>query len=70
MGKDKEYTNGRITVLFDMERCQHSTNCGRGLPKVFNAKRKPWVDMDAATDQEIIDQVAKCPSGALRMKEA
>jgi uncharacterized Fe-S cluster protein YjdI len=35
------------------------------LPGVFDPKRKPWIDMRQAETQQIIDQVKKCPSGAL-----
>jgi putative redox protein len=35
------------------------------LPKVFDLKTKPWVTMTGADTQIIIDQVNKCPTGAL-----
>jgi uncharacterized Fe-S cluster protein YjdI len=35
------------------------------LPQVFNPKERPWIKADAASTQQIIDQVKKCPSGAL-----
>jgi uncharacterized Fe-S cluster protein YjdI len=35
------------------------------LPRVFDVKRRPWVDILAATTSEIRDQVDRCPSGAL-----
>lgn len=38
----------------------------RGLPSVFDIKRTRWVDVTAATAEEIAAQVAKCPSGALQ----
>jgi len=59
------YTNGEITVLWKPNRCTHSANCVRGLPQVFDVHRKPWVDIHAATSEEICAQVDKCPSGAL-----
>lgn len=39
--------------------------CARGLPGVFQPKEKPWVKEHGAATQEIIDQIKKCPSGAL-----
>ena len=69
MGKAKEYTNDRITVMFDLSKCIHSKNCGRGLPAVFNPQERPWVNMNEASDEAIVAQVAKCPSGALWMKD-
>ncbi|MFN0098634.1 MAG: (4Fe-4S)-binding protein [Gemmatimonadaceae bacterium] len=61
------YEGHGITVTFDPERCTHSAKCVRGLPSVFDTKRKRWVDVTAATAEEIAAQVAKCPSGALQV---
>lgn len=61
----KEYTNGEVTVVWKPDVCIHSTICWKGLIKVFNPKKRPWVDMAGASTQEITDQVNKCPSGAL-----
>lgn len=59
------YSNGEITVIWRPSRCWHSGNCFNGLPKVFDPASKPWVDMKAASTDEIIAQVEKCPSKAL-----
>lgn len=61
----KTYTKEDIKIGWDSEKCTHSGNCVRGLPKVFLPKERPWIQQDNATKQEIIDQVTKCPSGAL-----
>jgi uncharacterized Fe-S cluster protein YjdI len=37
----------------------------KGLPGVFDAEKKPWVNVDGATAAEIEAQVKKCPSRAL-----
>jgi len=55
-----------ITVTFDPSLCIHSGNCVRGLPAVFDVKRKRWVQLEHATPDEIEAQVALCPSGALQ----
>jgi uncharacterized Fe-S cluster protein YjdI len=55
-----------ITVTFDPTLCIHSAKCVRGLPAVFDVRRTRWVDVRAATPDEIAAQVAKCPSGALQ----
>ena len=47
--------------------CIHSGVCARGLPAVFNPRRRPWIDASAATTAEIIAQVGRCPSGALSL---
>lgn len=59
------YTHGDTVVLWKPKRCIHSGICVRGLPAVFNLARRPWVDMVAATTDEIREQVDRCPSGAL-----
>jgi len=64
----KEYDNGEVTVVWQPAKCIHSTNCFRGLPVVFNPVKRPWVDPRAATTEEIIAQIGKCPSGALSYK--
>lgn len=61
----KEYTNGEVTIVWQSGRCIHSGNCVKGLPSVFHAKEVPWITPERATAQQIIDQVKKCPSGAL-----
>jgi len=37
---------------------------------VFNPRRRPWVEVTAATTDEIVTQVVKCPSGALSIAAA
>lgn len=65
METSKEYTNGEVTIVWKPQLCQHSGICARGLPGVFKPKEKPWIHPHGATSEEIIAQVAKCPSGAL-----
>ena len=48
--------------------CIHSGICARGLPEVFKPREKPWITPEGISSQEIIDQVAKCPSGALSIE--
>lgn len=66
MPKDTHnYTNGEVTVVWKPDVCIHSTLCWKGLIEVFNPKARPWVKMDGASTEKIIEQVRKCPSGAL-----
>jgi uncharacterized Fe-S cluster protein YjdI len=70
MNKDisKTYTNGEITIVWKPATCIHSKLCWTaptGLPEVFNPMIKPWIKMENANTEKIIDHVRKCPSGAL-----
>ena len=69
MEKKIEYPSEEVVVVWKPDLCIHSGNCVRGLPSVFDTKRKPWIDAHGATSDEIIEQVKKCPSGALSIKQ-
>lgn len=66
MGKIKEYSNGETTVVWEAEKCIHSGICAKGLPEVFRPRLRPWIKMDTAKTEAVINQVKQCPSGALR----
>ncbi|NUU20968.1 MAG: hypothetical protein HOV68_05540 [Streptomycetaceae bacterium] len=61
----KVYEAEDVTVTFDAHRCLHSGECVRGLPSVFDTGRRPWVDPEAASPEEIAAVISRCPSGAL-----
>lgn len=61
----KTYSNSDITVLWQPDKCIHSTRCFRSLPEVFHPARRPWITMDSAPTEDIIRTVENCPSGAL-----
>jgi len=65
MAKIKEYSNGETTVVWEAEKCTHSAICAKGLPEVFRPRLRPWIKMDTAKTDAIINQVKQCPSGAL-----
>jgi uncharacterized Fe-S cluster protein YjdI len=64
----KRYSNGEVTVVWQPALCVHSGVCVRGLPAVFDTRRRPWIDLAPATTDEIVAQVGKCPSGALSIE--
>ena len=64
----KTYTKEDIKIGWKPEKCTHSANCAKGLSAVFKPRDKPWIQPKNATKQEIIDQVGKCPSGALTIQ--
>ena len=67
--KTHHYSNDEIAVVWKPDVCIHSGICFKGLAAVFDPRRKPWIIIDNATSQQIIDQVKKCPSGALSIEE-
>ena len=64
----KRYSNGEITVVWQPSLCVHSGICARGLPKVFDPRRRPWVILDGFDTTTIVEQVGRCPSGALSIE--
>jgi uncharacterized Fe-S cluster protein YjdI len=64
------YETPAATVTFDPNICQHTGVCLRGLPAVFDIRDKRWVRPEMAAADEVIAQVARCPSGALQIRSA
>ena len=60
------YESDEIIVTFDPTLCKHSGVCVRGLPAVFDVKRKRWIRPELAAADRVAEQVAACPSGALQ----
>lgn len=65
-----KYTNENVTVVWKPKLCIHSALCFKGLPEVFDPKARPWVNINGADAQRIVEQVHKCPSGALSINNA
>jgi uncharacterized Fe-S cluster protein YjdI len=63
----KRYSNGEITVVWRPSLCIHCAICARGLPAVFDPRRRPWVILEGFDSATIADQVEQCPSGALSL---
>ena len=67
--KKINYKNDDITVVWKPELCKHSGRCVTQLPQVFDLKAHPWININGADAPTIIDQVSKCPTGALSVQE-
>jgi uncharacterized Fe-S cluster protein YjdI len=61
----KRYSRDGVTVIWKPALCRHSGICARGLPDVFNPRRRPWIELQHADVASITLQVDRCPSGAL-----
>ncbi|WP_419511383.1 (4Fe-4S)-binding protein [Alistipes sp.] len=65
-----EYTNGEIVVVWQPHLCTHSGICVKTLPAVYKPQERPWVKLENSTTDKIVEQVEKCPSGALTWRKA
>lgn len=61
----RRYSSEDLTVFWRPAKCIHSANCLVGLPGVFNAQKRPWINIDNAGTGDIISTVDTCPSRAL-----
>lgn len=59
------YIGKGITIHDNRGICAHAGRCTDGLAAVFRLKEEPWIHPDAASVEEIIETINKCPSGAL-----
>ena len=61
----RAYTAPGVTVFYDRGRCLHFAECVRGLPEVFDARKRPWIQPENAPAEQVAEVVRRCPSGAL-----
>ena len=59
-----KYSNNEITVVWKPNTCMHSTLCWTGFWGVFYPKGNPQ-NKRGRSYKKKIEQVKKCPSGAL-----
>lgn len=64
----RTYRGSSIEVSFDLDRCIHIGECLRGLPRVFELDRRPWILPDEADADAVAEVVERCPSGALQYR--
>lgn len=55
-------------VTFEVAICRHAAECARGLPQVFDPAKRPWIQPEHASLEELETVIARCPSGALKFE--
>jgi len=63
------FTNGKDTIEWNKEECQHSGKCLNSLPYIIE---KPGVYSISVSERQfdtILDQTEFCPSKALKLKD-
>ena len=61
----RTYSNTKITVFWDSNKCIRAGKCDGQLPQVFDPNKRPWVNLNGADVETIIHVIDSCPSGAL-----
>ncbi|MDR0988954.1 MAG: (4Fe-4S)-binding protein [Prevotellaceae bacterium] len=65
MEMKKEYAVENLTIVWQPRLCIHSGICVHTLPCVYRVGEKPWIQPEHATVEELMQQIDRCPSGAL-----
>lgn len=60
------FSNDDITVTYEPKVCIHAEKCARELSDVFRTSVIPWINLDGTETNRIIQQIKRCPSGALK----
>ena len=60
------FSNREITVTYEPRCCINAELCARQLSNVFRQYVIPWIHLEGESTDRIIEQVKRCPSGALK----
>jgi uncharacterized Fe-S cluster protein YjdI/CDGSH-type Zn-finger protein len=65
---ERVYANDSIEVTWEPAFCIHAAECLRGLPAVFDSRRRPWIIVDNSPAADIGEVIQRCPTGALHFR--
>jgi uncharacterized Fe-S cluster protein YjdI/CDGSH-type Zn-finger protein len=65
---ERVYANDQIEVSWEPAFCIHAAECLRGLPAVFDNRRRPWITVDSGSAADIGEVIQRCPTGALHFR--
>ena len=60
------FSNEELTVTYEPRCCANAGICAKQLSDVFRNSVIPWIDLEGAQTKAVINQINKCPSGALK----
>ncbi|WP_178984589.1 (4Fe-4S)-binding protein [Winogradskyella helgolandensis] len=60
------FSNNKITVTYAPRCCTNAGFCAKQLSNVFRSSVIPWINLEGEQTDVIINQIKKCPSGALK----
>lgn len=53
----KTYPKEDIKIGWEPDKCIHSGNCVRGLPKVFDPKGRPWITPKVQLEMKLLNRL-------------
>lgn len=56
-----------VTISYTPVLCTHAAQCQARAKEVFNPNEKPWIRPENGKLESILEVIAACPSGALRV---
>lgn len=66
--QDKRYTGEDVDITYSTKRCIHAARCTANLSTVFDIKKRPWINPDGDSADNIAETITLCPSGALHFE--
>lgn len=62
------YHNEKLAVYWDAALCTHAGICFTEMPRVFNPRKRPWINLDGANAEMVVEVVNACPTRALTFR--
>lgn len=63
--QDRRYEGKNVDITYNLKRCIHAKVCVNRLSEVFDVDKRPWIDADGASADDVANVIQLCPSGAL-----
>src|SRR5688572_3742989 len=63
--QDRRYKGTDVDITYSLKRCIHAAECVNHLRSVWDKDKRPWINADGASVDEVAAVIELCPSGAL-----